>query len=146
MALEHEFELHGSTYRFFLFFFYGGLWKKRWCIFLIQYSWYIILISGVQNSDSTIIYIMICSPQVQLASVIIQSYYNIIWLYSLCYTFHPCDLDVPLLEFVSLAFPHLFSPPPTPNIDTFNWENAELCRVQRCFNEVRSFSLVCWHL
>lgn len=38
MALEHEFELHGSTYRFFLFFFMGGCERKDDVFFLIQYS------------------------------------------------------------------------------------------------------------
>ena len=43
----------------------------------LKYSWHnVILVSGIRHSDSTTLYIMLCSPWVQLLSVTIQCYYN----------------------------------------------------------------------
>lgn len=125
----------------------------------IQWTHGVILVSGVQHTDLTTVYMMLCSLQVQLPSVTVQCYYRIID----CIPFMVSFISVICLFCnwkpipATPLYPFFPSSPPLPS----NWQspvcslNLWVCfcfvcclfcflgSTYKCNNTVLSFLLIC---
>ena len=79
------------------------------------------LVSVVQHSDSTSLYIMLYSPQAYLQGVTIQHYYNIIGYISYAVPFIPMTSSFHNRSlYLPLPFIHFFLPPPPSHLAIIN--------------------------
>ena len=103
--LEHIGSLNHVDLPNIKYIFFGGIFLN-WSIVDTHN---VTLVSGVQHSDSTSLYIMLQITASMAAICPHTRFLQYHWLDSLCCTFHPCDLFIPYWKSVPSTPLHSFS-------------------------------------